>query len=85
MLPEKFIGGTYFKPNKFSYQACPVMTINKKDHYFLFDYRIFNSLTTAEINKRSITPKYRIRHELVVDIQASFSNHVNRFGVTYVE
>jgi len=85
MLPDKFIGGTYFKANKFSYRDCPVMTINKEDHYLLFDYRLFSSLTTAEIKKRSIEPKYRIRHELVVDIQASFSNHVNRFGVTCVD
>lgn len=79
MLKGKF-SKDCFKSTKFSYRDCPVMTIDGKDRYLLFDFRFFRSLTTGELKKS----KYRIRHELVVDIQSSFSNHINRFGVTTI-
>lgn len=86
MLEDKFSNKQYFKKDiELSYRKCPVMTIRNKNSYFLFDYRFFKSLRTAEIKERRLASKYRIRHELVVDIQASFSNHVNRFGVTCVD
>lgn len=84
MLEGKF-ADKYFKPNKFSYGDCPVMAIDGRDCYLLFDYRFFKSLTTDELKARKDKPKHRIRHELVVDIQASFSNHINRFGVTCID
>ncbi|MBA4390520.1 MAG: hypothetical protein C0399_06250 [Syntrophus sp. (in: bacteria)] len=86
MLEGKFKSNKYFKNNiELSYRKCPVVNINKKDCYLLFDYRFFKSLSTDELSTKKDKPKYRIRHELVVDIQASFSNHINRFGVTCID
>jgi len=86
MLEGNIVGNKYFKKDiELSYRRCPVVTIDGKDCYLLFDYRFFKSLTTDELKARKDKSKYTIRHELVVDIQASFSNHINRFGVTCIE
>jgi hypothetical protein len=52
----------------------------------LFDYRTFRSYTREEFLWRFKTnPKYRLRNNILLDIQAQLSNHINRPGIVKIE
>jgi hypothetical protein len=69
----------------FKYKLCPVMDIDGPS-YILFDFRYLKSLSRDELKfKFKDKPKYRLRNGLLLDIQAQFSNHINRPGFISVD
>jgi len=55
------------------------------DNYFLLlDFRFFTSIGKDEIND-SVQPLFRIRQNLLTEIQSKLSHHINRQGLLYLE
>lgn len=77
LLKEEF--KTNFKNKDFNYNLCPIMGINGKNSYLLFDFRFIKSIPKEKLIRKT-KPKYMIRKELLVDIQARLSHHINRPG-----
>lgn len=59
--------------------ASPVLDWNNKSWKLVFDFRYLTARSFDELNGRE--PKFRIRHELLVDIQSHLARHINRPGV----
>ena len=56
----------------------------KNDFYFIvFDFRYFTSITADQIKDKN--PIFRLRKELLSDLQIKLSSHINRTGVLYLE
>ncbi|MDF1549407.1 MAG: hypothetical protein P1P88_16400 [Bacteroidales bacterium] len=60
----------------------PIFLINKKEKFFLFDFRFIKTTTKNEIEKRKIVPTIKLRREICTDIQSQLSNQVNRPGIS---
>lgn len=55
----------------------------KEENYFLvFDFRYLYTINRRELSNRFVI--YRLRQQLLSDIQVKLSSHVNRSGVLYV-
>jgi len=52
---------------------------------YFFDFRLLTAIDKATIKGLRLKPSLRFRNELLVDIQAQMSGHVNRPGVTSLE
>jgi len=73
----------YDKINRNDYQVkSPIFLIDNKEKFFLFDFRFIKSSTKAEIVKRKIVPKIKLRREICTYIQSQLSNQVNRPGIS---
>lgn len=53
------------------------------DYLFLFDFRFLSSKDKNEIGQRLV--KYRLKQQLLSDIQVKLGSHINRSGVLYVD
>ncbi len=69
----------------FIYDLCPVLNIQDKYSYLIFDYRYFASFKKEVFEKHFKKPTYKIRNQLLTDLQAGLSNHINRPGIVSVE
>jgi hypothetical protein len=78
IVKKKFL--EYFKDTGFNFVLCPIMRIDGEDSYLLFDFRFVKSIPKEELINRKTKPKYMVRKELLVDIQAGLSHHINRPG-----
>lgn len=66
------------------YKLTPVMEFDSKS-YILFDYRHFKTFSKADFDAAfTVRPEYRLRSNLLLDIQAQLSNHINRPGIVTV-
>jgi hypothetical protein len=74
----------YFKNTEYNYNLCPPMKIENHNHYLLFDYRFLRTLKMEELKSNYNRPKYRLRTELLVDIQTGLAKHMNRPGIISV-
>lgn len=62
------------------YRLCPIMELETSS-YLIFDYRHFESFSHVNFEaKFEEKPKYRLRKNILLDIQAQLSNHINRPG-----
>lgn len=61
----------------------PLINYENKLYYMVFDLRHFSSIEFDRLNDKM--PLFRIRHELLVDIQSILAAHVSRPGVMFVE
>lgn len=62
----------------------PVFFIEKKEKFFLFDFRFLTTTTKKEIIKRKVASQVKLRREICTDIQSQLSNQVNRPGISNV-
>lgn len=62
----------------------PVFLIDKREKFFLFDFRFIKTTTKKEIIKRNIASQLKLRREICTDIQSQLSNQVNRPGISNV-
>lgn len=65
------------------YKVDPSFVIDEIEYKFIFDYHLFNALDKATAKKREV--KYRLKRELLLDIIAQLSSHVNRPGISFIE
>lgn len=65
------------------YPVIPSFDIDKIEYNFIFDYHLFHAWDKANAKKRVV--KYRVKRELLLDIIAQLSSHVNRPGISFIE
>lgn len=63
--------------------TSPMFEIESNLFKLVFDLRYLTSLSDKVI--RGKTPAFKLRYELLVDIQSCISKHINRPGVTFLE
>ncbi len=80
LWPSKF--DKKIKKADYIYKSPLIMRDNKLWR-MIFDFRYFTSVEFDRLKNK--TPLFRVRHELLVDIQSKLAAHVNRPGVMSVE
>lgn len=81
LVPKEF-SKTFFS-NEAIY-VSPSFTFNKKDYCLVIDFRQFFTLSQLGKSKNRI-PLFRIRQQLLAEIQSKLSRHINRQGILYLE
>lgn len=61
----------------------PIFEYNSKVYCMVFDFHLFNALDKEHAQKREV--KFRLKRELLLDIIAQLSAHVNRPGITTIK
>lgn len=81
MYPKKYEddarGGAHIYP------VAPSFNIDGLEYKLIFDYHLFNASDKANAKKREV--RYRLKRELLLDIIAQLSSHVNRPGISFIE
>ncbi len=62
--------------------SSPIFQVNNAIFKLVFDFRCFTSLPFNNLKDKK--PRFKIRHELLVDIQSHLARHINRPGVTAI-
>jgi len=62
--------------------SSPIFQVNNAIFKLVFDFRCFTSLPFNKLKDKK--PGFKIRHELLVDIQSHLARHINRPGVTAI-
>jgi len=65
------------------YKVDPSFIIDEVEYKFIFDYHLFNASDKATAKEREV--KYRLKRELLLDIIAQLSSHVNRPGISFIQ
>jgi hypothetical protein len=68
-----------FKPD-YVYLLCPPIIINNLPYWLFFDFRFLISNTSSELLSRR-KPTFRLKSEMVTDIQTNLGKHINRPGI----
>ena len=63
--------------------VSPAIHYKGKDYKMILDFRYFTSVKADELKSTDVL--FRIRKELLSDIQIKLSSHINRTGVLYLE
>lgn len=64
------------------YKVDPVIMIDGEPKRLIFDFHLFKSLDNQVVEERDIW--FRLKRELLLDIIANLSGHVNRPGIAYM-
>jgi hypothetical protein len=65
-----------------SYAVEPTFLIDGKEYRMFFDFHLFNAFDKTEAQSRKV--EYRLKRELLMDIIANLSSHVNRPGISFI-
>lgn len=65
------------------YAVQPKVVIDGEPQKMIFDFHLFKSLDNEVVEKREIW--FRLKRELLLDIIANLSGHVNRPGISFME
>ncbi|WP_299531817.1 hypothetical protein [Ulvibacterium sp.] len=65
----------------FLYSEKVVFEIEGQFRFFIFDFRKILSIPISKFKKQGLSPNYKLRREIVTDIQAQLSNQINRPGI----
>jgi hypothetical protein len=76
------IGNNALKQGNNFYPVDPVFLIESEPYKMVFDYHLFKSTDKPDPDKLNIW--FRIKRELLLDIIANLSSHVNRPGISFV-
>lgn len=86
MLPGLLIPLAYQdsinRNNAFSYIADPKINWQGEDYLLIFDFRFLHSISDTILRKK--TSNFKLRQQLLADIQLKLGSHVNRAGVLYL-
>jgi len=77
-------GYKHLKARKFRqqfYRELPHIYFNGEIKYIILDYRFSFSILKSEFQRIKLKPLFKISNELLVELQADFSKHVNRPGI----
>lgn len=66
------------------YPVRPVVIVDDKPYNMIFDFHLFKSLDTEDV-KENREIWFRLKRELLLDMIANLSGHVNRPGISYME
>ncbi|REG92956.1 hypothetical protein [Flavobacterium aquicola] len=70
------------KGNSFNYISDATISLNEVDYLFVFDFKFLYSIPNHVAKKR--TSKYKLRQQLLADLQVKLGSHINRAGVLYL-
>ncbi len=65
------------------YDVEPIFDIDGKQYKFRFDFHLFNALDVQGAKAKKVV--YRFKRELLLDIIAQLSSHVNRPGISFIQ
>ncbi|MDD3632350.1 MAG: hypothetical protein RBR57_00255 [Candidatus Syntrophosphaera sp.] len=88
IIPEKYKDEQnidhYVKIKKaeFIYKT-PVFTYKNEIYRLILDFKYFSSKTKDEL--KNFSPIFRLRKELLNDIQIKLSSHINRTGILFID
>lgn len=84
ILPGLLIRKNYEieKNNAFNYISDAAINLNEIDYLLVFDFKYLYSIP-SHIAKKRFT-KYKLRQQLLADLQVKLGSHVNRAGVLYL-
>jgi len=71
------------KSSAYFLYITPVIEHNEKFYRLVINFRHFSAEPIDEINRK--TPIFRLRKDILIDIQTKLSSHINRPGVLFVE
>lgn len=81
MYPSQYIEEKKSGANLYS--VLPSFNINEIEYNFIFDYHLFHAWDKTNAKERIVS--YRLKRELLLDIIAQLSSHVNRPGISFIE
>ena len=55
---------------------------NSKEYILILDFRYFS---TTELSAANATPIFRLRQELLAEIQSKLARHINRQGILFLD
>jgi hypothetical protein len=70
------------KSNAFNYISDAKIDFNGTKYFFIFDFRLLHSITDSMTKKR--VSNFKLRQQLLADIQLKLGSHINRAGVLYL-
>lgn len=70
------------KKNDHLYTVQPTILIDNITYRLIFDFHLFKSLDNKLVNERNVY--LRLKRELLLDIIANLSGHVNRPGISFM-
>lgn len=86
LLPGFLIKDIYIdlllKSNAFNYISDAKIDIKGDKYFFIFDFRLLHS--TAESMTKKRISNFKLRQQLLADIQLKLGSHINRAGVLYL-
>lgn len=65
------------------YYVEPVFLLEGKKCKMVFDCHLFKALDREKVRARVV--KYRLKRDLLLDIIAKVSSHINRPGISFVQ
>ncbi|HSY62118.1 MAG TPA: hypothetical protein VK796_09595 [Cytophaga sp.] len=84
LVHKDFLTRKQLKDFDFRYDSCPIMKFDEYS-YILIDFRCVRSYSSEQFKVEfKKEPKFRLRNNLLLDIQAQLSNHINRPGIITV-
>lgn len=87
LIPDSANGNTHIwrniKKSALYLYVSPAIHYEEKNYRMVLDFRYFTSLKGDDIRNKKLL--FRIRKELLSDIQIRLSSHINRTGVLYLE
>ncbi|WP_155975819.1 hypothetical protein [Daejeonella oryzae] len=81
MCPTMYFG--HKKSGKNFYEVEPTFNIDGIEYNFMFDYHIFHVKDKSDAKAKKVI--YRLKRELLLDIIAQLSSHVNRPGISFIQ
>jgi hypothetical protein len=84
ILPGLLIKNNYpiEKGNAFNYISDAVINFGEIDYLLVFDFKYLYSIQNAISKKRH--SNFKLRQQLLADIQVKLGSHINRAGVLYL-
>ncbi len=80
---ELIQGDDLIMHNSYNYFSDGNINLNEKDYHLLFDFRFLYSKPESVLKTRD--SYYKLRHQLLSDVQLRLGNHINRSGVIYIQ
>jgi len=80
---DEFLGDKINTKSAFNYFSDGVLRFEEEDYKLMFDFRFLYSRNESLLKK--ISTNFKLRHQILADIQLKLGSHVNRSGVLYVQ
>ncbi len=65
------------------YISDPVVHVLGDNYIFVFDFRFLHSIRDQDVQYQK--PEFRLKHQLISDIQVKLSSHVSRSGIYFID
>lgn len=81
LIPHKYL--EYIESNSEAIYTLPIVfEVDSKEYVLVIDFRYFE---TCDIESEKVTPIFRLRQEILSEIQSKLSRHINRQGILILD